>query len=295
MISIGITGASGMLATALIERLHSEYRIYATSRSKGVEKDQVSWQCFDLLDDRRLKSWLVGNNLDVIIHCAAIVKVDQCEKKPDIAEKLHYRSTKIIADHFQKNEGQLIYISTDSLFDGKKITLYTEKDKTNPLNAYAKTKLLGEKPVLKLKNGLVLRTNIIGRGNNKNLTFAEWVVEGLIEKKAFTLFNDVFFSPLHVNDLADIIVQLIKKKTTGLFNAVSSNSLSKYEFGLKVADIFNIKDKVIIKGSIRDKKLIAKRPCNMGLSSNKLSAVLNKRMPSIERSIQLLKNQYENN
>jgi dTDP-4-dehydrorhamnose reductase len=295
VISIGITGASGMLATALIERLHSEYRIYATSRSKGVEKDQVSWQCFDLLDDRRLKSWLVGNNLDVIIHCAAIVKVDQCEKKPDIAENLHYRSTKIIADHFQKNEGQLIYISTDSLFDGKKITLYTEKDKTNPLNAYAKTKLLGEKPVLKLKNGLVLRTNIIGRGNNKNLTFAEWVVEGLIEKKAFTLFNDVFFSPLHVNDLADIIVQLIKKKTTGLFNAVSSNSLSKYEFGLKVADIFNIKDKVIIKGSIRDKKLIAKRPCNMGLSSNKLSAVLNKRMPSIERSIQLLKNQYENN
>ena len=254
--NIGITGASGMLGTALLDRLHTEHEIYATSRKQGAEKSHVIWECFDLLQKNKLRNWLDSNHLDVVIQCAAIVNVDLCEQLPEMAEKLHYETTKIIAKHLQKNDGHLIYISTDSLFDGKKTNPYTEEDETNPLNIYAKTKLAGEDPALNIKNGLVLRTNIIGCINNENdLSFAEWIISGLVEMKALHLFDDVIFSPLHVHDLADIVSQLIEQKTTGLYNATSSTSLSKYEFGLMIADVFSIKNHGIIKSSVKDKKI----------------------------------------
>ncbi len=293
--NIGITGASGMLGTALIEGLNSEYKIYATSRKKGVSRENVEWDCFDLLDFNKLNNWLVVRHLDVIIHCAAIVNVDECEQYIYIAKELHYKTTKIIANYLNRSGGKLIYISTDSLFNGKKIGLYTEKDTTNPLNVYAKTKLSGEKPVLQMKNGVVIRTNIIGCVEEGKTSFSDWIISNLKGKKMIKLFDDVVFSPLHVSDLSVIICKMIVNNAVGVYNAGSSTSLSKYEFGLILADIFNFESKYIEKSCIACTKSIADRPHNMGLSTNKLSLLLNEKMPTVERGIQLLKNQYVNN
>ncbi len=290
---IGITGANGMLGTALINKLHLKHKIYATSRSNGVKREQAEWDFFDLLDFETLHSWLDGKNMDIIIHCAAMIDVDKCEIMPEIATELHYKTTKIISSHLQKTDGMLVYISTDSVFDGKKSTPYTEEDGTRPLNIYAKTKLAGENPVLGMKNGLVIRTNIIGRSRSEKLSFAEWVLKGLVEKKKLNLFDDVIFSPLHVSDLSDLIHTLIDQNIVGLYNVASSTSLSKYEFGLMMADIFGLENRFIIKKFIKDKELVADRPCNMSLSSVKVSAVLNKKMSTPEQSIQLLKQQYD--
>ncbi len=291
---IGITGASGMLGTALIDRLYLEHKIYATSRKIGIKKDRVRWDCFDLLDVKALHSWLEVNDLDIVIHCAAIVNINQCEKTPDVAKDLHYKTTKIIAECLQKNGGRLIYISTDHLFDGKKSGLYTEKDRANPLNIYAQTKLEGEKSVLSIKDSLILRTSIIGWSRGEKLSFAEWIVKGLVEKTRLNLFDDVFFSPLHVSDLSDIVSELIKKQVIGLYNATSSNSLSKYDFGLMTADIFGLKSNNIVKSTIQEKKITVDRPLNMGLSSRKLSSIINKKIPTPKDSVRLLKQQYDN-
>ena len=52
------------------------------------------------------------------------------------------------------------------------------------------------------------------------------------------LFNDVFISPLHVSELSEIIIQLIKRKVTGLYHVSSQDSLSKHDFGLIMAETF---------------------------------------------------------
>ena len=109
------------------------------------------------------------------------------------------------------------------------------------------------------------------------------------------LFDDVFFSPLHVNDLSDIVYELIELNATGLYNATSSTIVSKFKFGLMIADIFNLDSNIITRGSIKDKKFVANRPCNMGLSSNKLAFLLNKKMPTVDKGIELLKGQYDRN
>ena len=292
--NIGITGASGMLGTALVYKLSKEFKIYATSRKEGVFKDQIEWSCFDLLDFDSLNNWLENNNLDIVVHCAAMVNIDQCEENQGIAEDLHYKTTKIISRYLNKTGGRLIYISTDHLFDGRKKGLYTEKDRVNPLNTYARTKLEGERVALSMENGLAIRTNIIGRSRSEKPSFAEWIIKDLADGKKLNLFDDVFFSPLHVSDLSDMVFQLIQKQKTGLYNASSLTSLSKYEFGLMAADVFNLESDNIVKSSIKYGDLNTDRPKNMGLSSAKLSAVLNKKMPSTERGIELLKYQYDN-
>ena len=83
-------------------------------------------------------------------------------------------------------------------------------------------------------------------------------------------------------------------KITGLYNAASNSSLSKYEFGLMIADIFSLNSTNIIKSSIKDSNLVADRPNNMGLDSVKLSIAINRKMPSPRQAIQLLEHQYSN-
>ena len=152
---IAVTGASGMLGTALIYKFGDQYQVYATSRSQGLIKKNVYWHCFDLTDLERLDSWLLKTKPDVVIHCAAMVNVDECEIKEDLAYQLHVKTTEIIANFLNNHDGQLIYISSDSVFDGYKKNKYSEEDLTNPLNVYSKTKLLGENSVLSMKKGLV--------------------------------------------------------------------------------------------------------------------------------------------
>jgi dTDP-4-dehydrorhamnose reductase len=291
---IGVTGASGMLGTALIDELSNKYKVFATSRNKGLEKEGIQWDCFDLTNSQQLKRWLVNTAPDVVVHCAAMVNVDGCENNVDFATKLHVNTTTTIANYLDKNNKNLVYISTDSVFDGRQKRPYVESDEVNPLNIYAKTKLLGEKPVLLMENGLVLRTNIIGWSRSDNSSFAEWILKGLSENKPLTLFDDVMFSPLHVSNLSIIITQAIESEISGLYHCTSKDSVSKFDFGIKMATVFNLSISNIKKISVDDMNFKANRPKNMALNSKKLSSILRYDFPTATDAIKLMKDQYDN-
>jgi dTDP-4-dehydrorhamnose reductase len=291
---IGVTGASGMLGTALIDELTNKYKVFATSRNKGFEKEGIQWDCFDLTNTQHLKKWLVNTAPDVVVHCAAMVNVDGCENNVDSAAKLHVDTTTTIANYLDKNNKRLVYISTDSVFDGKRNRPYVESDKVNPLNIYAKTKLLGEKPTLLMESGLVLRTNIIGWSRSDNISFAEWILKGLAESEPLTLFDDVMFSPLHVSNLSIIINQAIENDISGLYHCTSKDSISKFDFGIKMASVFNLSISNIKKISVDSMNFKANRPKNMALNSKKLSSILGYVLPTSTDAIKLMKDQYDN-
>ena len=291
---VGVTGASGMLGTSLISHLSEKHKVFATSRSKGIEGDNIKWDCFDLTDITLLNQWLEKSKLDVVIHCAAIVNVDACEENVELATELHLETTKAMADYLDSIDGRLIYISTDSVFDGEKQGAYIESDLENPLNVYAKTKLMGEKHVQSMNNGLVLRVNIIGWTQVGGTSFAEWILKSLIANVPLSLFYDVYFSPLHVDNLSLIIGKIIERPIFGLHHCVSSDSISKYDFGKKMAEIFQLSNSNVNRASIEDMKFKANRPKNMALNIKKISAVLKHDFPSAIDAIKLMKRQYNN-
>lgn len=292
---IGITGASGMLGNALVSLISKSHQVLATSRSKGLEAKNVEWDCFDLTNFELLNLWLKKFKPDIVIHCAAIVNIDFCEDNIDLANAIHVEVTKILANYVNANNNRLIYISTDSVFDGKKVGQYNETDKANPLNVYAKTKLIGEKCTQSIKRGLVLRTNIIGLKEKNNTSFAEWVLQGLTNKTSLNLFHDVYFSPLAVDKLSIIIKKIIDNPIYGIYHCASSDSISKYEFGKKMSEIFKLSGLKINSVSVDVMKFKATRPKNMGLDVSKISSDLVHDMPNVHDSIQLIKNQYDEN
>ena len=292
---IGVTGASGMLGSALIARLSRHYKIFATSRNQGIESKSINWDCFDLTDLELLNKWLDKVKPDVVIHCAAIVNVDLCEENSNLATQLHYKTTKVMANYLNQNNGKLIYISTDSVFDGEKQSAYRESDLTAPLNVYARTKLMGEEQVKLMKRGLVLRTNIVGWTQDGKTSFFEWMLESLINNAPLNLFNDVIFSPLNVHDLSFIIEKIINKPVFGLYHCASSDSISKYDFGKKMAEIFQLSDLNINRVSVDSMKFKANRPKNMALDVKKIGLALECNLPSAIDVIKLMKYQYDKN
>ena len=292
---IGITGASGMLGTALVSHLSKRHDIFATSRDKGAEGQNIEWDCFDLTDVSLLNDWLTKTKPDMVIHCAAIVNVDACEDNVEMATRLHVEAPEVIASYLDANSGRLIYISTDSVFDGRKQGSYNETDLVSPLNVYARTKLMGEQPVLSMANGLTLRTNIIGWTQEGNTSFAEWMIGSLIDNTPLNLFYDVHFSPLHVDELSLIIENIIERPVYGLYHCASSDSISKYDFGVQMAKVFGLSDSNINRASVEDMDFKAERPKNMALDSGKLAGKLKRDISSAIDSIKLMKYQYDKN
>ena len=292
---IAITGASGMLGTALVCLFSKSHKVFATSRNKGLEEKNIEWDCFDLTDFELLNIWLKKIKPDVVIHCAAIVNIDFCEENTVLATALHVEATKVIANYINATKGRLIYISTDSVFDGKKLGRYSETDPVNPLNVYGKTKLMGEKLVQSIDGGLVLRTNIIGWKNKDNTSFAEWILKGLINNTKLNLFYDVYFSPLTVEELSLIIKKIISNPIFGIYHCASSDSISKYDFGKKMSEIFQLSSININKVSVNTMKFKATRPKNMALDISKINSDLVYDHSNVQDSIKLIKNQYDKN
>jgi dTDP-4-dehydrorhamnose reductase len=79
-------------------------------------------------------------NPDCVIHLAAISNPDECEKDPITGYKANALGTRNLALACQRFDNELVYISTDQVFNGKKKSPYTELDEPEPVNHYGKSK-----------------------------------------------------------------------------------------------------------------------------------------------------------
>jgi dTDP-4-dehydrorhamnose reductase len=290
---IAVTGAAGMLGSALLDYLAARHTLHATSRQIGYQREGIEWEPFDLLYTDRLSGWLDRIRPDAVIHCAALVNVDVCEQEPELAAAVHIASTAVIAETISRWQGHLVYISTDSVFDGTKQGLYDEGDEPAPPNAYARTKLGGELAALGACRATVLRTNIFGWTRSGRLSFAEWVLKGLVTQTKLTMFTDVQYTPIHVSHLAGLVDQIVSSDIHGLFHASGDSVLSKYDFAIRMAEIFGLSAHCVEPISVDSSGLAARRPKNMALSNARLSLALTRSVANADAGISLMKQQYD--
>ena len=134
-----ITGSTGQLGKTLIKDLpnllsNKKINILAPSRKE-----------FDLTDIDECMDFLYKNDPQIIINCAAYTNVEKAEIEQKIAKNVNSKAPYFFAKYIDNNQGQLIQISTDYVFDGNQNFPYHPYSKTNPLSTYGATKLLGEK------------------------------------------------------------------------------------------------------------------------------------------------------
>ncbi|MBU0477144.1 UDP-4-amino-4,6-dideoxy-N-acetyl-beta-L-altrosamine transaminase [bacterium] len=280
-----ITGVSGLLGNNLAYYFKDKYNILGMYNSHPVIIDNVRTKRADIISATLFNKTVNEFMPDVVIHCASLTDIDFCEMNRELTDRINVFGTKVVTNSIKSNDVKLIYISTDSVYDGIKGN-FSENDAVNPRNYYGLTKYRGEQIVLKKLNSLILRTNLFGWNIQDKDSLAEWILTELSNNRHINGFKDACFSSIYTFEFARILDRIIDKDLTGIYNCASKSSLSKYEFAAHIANRFNLNKSLIKPISIDEFKFKAKRGKKLTLNVDKLESKLNCVLPTIGMSIE---------
>ena len=284
-----ITGISGLLGLNLALQVRDRFQISGCYYTHPVMLDDVQTFQLDLTSLSTLEQALLDVGPDIVIHAAGLTNVEECEAKPELAYRLNVEATRNVAKVTNGLQAKLVHISTDHIFDGT-TPWKTEDDVPTPLNIYARTKREAEEVVVEeCQDPLIIRTNFFGWGTPLRVSFSDWILRGLAREDELTMFSDVYFTPILINDLVDILSELIDRGAEGIFHVAGGERLTKHAFALRLAEAFNYPTHTIRAISVEEFPFRAKRPKDMSLSCGKAEAYLGIRMPSVKDGLNGLK------
>ncbi len=239
---VWITGAGGLIGHALVqvasERSATDLGTGAGGRGCSIlalTRGIVDLTNFAAVDRLFTEEPPVG-----VIHCAAISKSPDCQKDPANARLNNVEVTRHLAN--RACEIPFLFLSTDLVFDGRRGG-YSESDPVNPLSVYAETKAEAEQIILSNKRHAVIRTSLnCGKSPSGHRSFNEEMRNNWQLGRTLDLFVDEFRTPISALETARNIWKLLTAGQTGLFHLAGGERLSRYEIGLKVAEVCRKQD-----------------------------------------------------
>lgn len=228
----------------------------------------------------------------IIVNSAAYTAVDKAETDLEVAKAVNGTAPGILAEEAKRLGALLVHYSTDYVFDGTSSKPYLEIDATNPLNAYGKTKLDGEKSIQAVGgNYLIFRTSwVYGmRGKNFLLTMLRLAKE----KEHLSIVGDQIGAPTWSRLIAEATAAVLANRkefgdVKGIYNLTSAGSTSWYGFADAIFKHCEGSKKPNLKEiTTADYPLPAKRPQFSVLSHDKLKSTFRLTMPHWEDSLKL--------
>lgn len=277
-----ILGGSGFLGSYLILELKKKYNLFSLENKKSV-KNIPKRKIFKGINN--LEKNILKIVPDAIIFSIGITDLEYCEKFKNTSYVSNFLILKKTVDLIKQKKIKLIYFSTDSFYNAIKKS--KENSTLKAINHYSKCKLKSEQYILKnLKNFLIIRTNFYG--NSKSKSLFNFVYENLIKNKKIKMFYNIYFTPIYIRYLCQITRRMMEKNITGIFNIGSSNTISKYDFGIKIAKTFNLNTNLIEKTKYQNNCI--QRNYNTAMNIDKLKTIFkSKYLTNFETSIKNLK------
>jgi dTDP-4-dehydrorhamnose reductase len=289
-----VTGASGLLGINLALEASREHSVVGLVKDNRLKTNVFTVIQGDLLVPGAAERLLDDIQPNWVIHCAALASLDACEADPARAQQLNSEVPRRLAQLVARGGARLLHVSTDAVFDGQRGN-YTEEDAPNPIGVYSRTKLDGEQAVLEANtHAIVARVNLFGYSLGGKRSLSEFFLYNLQAGKRCLGFTDVLFCPLLANDLALIFMRMLELGLSGLYHVVSSECLSKYDFGLRIARRFNLDEKLIQPASVLQGGLKAARAPDLRLSSAKLAQALGSPTPAVADGLERFYDLYQN-
>ncbi len=261
--NVAVIGSNGQLGSDLLEVLNkSGFVTYGITHGDLEVSDFES--CRKLL---RLK-------LDAVINTAAFHKTDACEDEPLKAFAVNALGAYNISRVCRELNAIHLYISTDYVFDGEKLSPYVEEDSTNPLNVYGTSKVAGETMVRNYspKYYIVRSSSLFGKAGSsgKGGNFVETIVRKALNGEESKVVDDVTMSPTNTLDLAQAISKVLGNRLPyGTYHIVNSGYCSWWEFAKTITSIIGAEVDVQ-RISSNDFPYKAQRPKMSALSNSKL-------------------------
>ena len=269
-----VTGAAGMLARDLVPCLQKRGHNVLAPPENDLDITRL-----DAI--RRCTS---SGTPEVVINCAAYTKVDQAEKEEHLANTINGVAVHNLCLVCQEAGIPLVHFSTDYVFDGTKAGPYTIYDQPNPMSAYGRTKLLGEKYVLWLLNRFYLvRTSWLFGIHGPN--FIETMLNLAKKQKQVSVVNDQRGCPTWTQHLSEAVVSLIESGRYGVYHATNSDPTTWFDYASEIFRLAGTGTEVL-PITTEQFPAAAKRPKNSVLDPFPLPEVMEREMPSWRQALE---------
>lgn len=259
-----ITGSNGQLGSEFKE-LSAEYQHFTFSFRDLPE--------LDICDIDSVNSFIIDQNINAVINCAAYTKVDSAENNVEIAHRVNSIGVSNLVNALHKVNGKLIHISTDYVFDGDNTVPYKESDPVSPIGVYGNSKRAGEEFIINSNiEGIIIRTSWLysSFGNN----FVKTILRLGTEKDSLDVISDQIGTPTYAKNLAKTCLDLLSisenlNNKGKVYHYSNEGFTSWYEFAVLIMELAGLKCRVN-PIQTKDYPTLAKRPYYSVLNKTKI-------------------------
>src|ERR1035441_10644588 len=174
----------------------------------------VDYPEINFADAPALRQFVAGVRPDVVVNAAAYTAVDKAETEMELCRQINAVAPGVLAEEAKKLGALMVHYSTDYIFDGTKTSPYVETDAPNPLGAYGRTKLEGDRAVKASgANHLIFRLCWVygARGQNFMLTMQRLARE----REKLRVVDDQFGCPTWSRLIAEATALALKQVLAG--------------------------------------------------------------------------------
>ncbi|MHB2153858.1 dTDP-4-dehydrorhamnose reductase [Calditrichota bacterium GD2] len=293
MASLVVVGANGLLGQNLIKRFRKKHQIFAASVEEQpfFPADHVySYTQLDITNRVAVIDFLQTIKPDIVVNAAAFTNVDACEEQPEQCWSVNVRGVEYLVDASRSFNPIFIHVSTDYVFDGENGP-YSEEDEPNPRGNYARSKLAAEHVVENSNlEYIIARTQVLfGVANGVRHNFVTWVIEQLTNNKKIRIVDDQIGTPTYAPDFCEAIDRLLEREAFGLFHVSGAEIISRYDFAVKIAQVFELDASLIERITSKELKQKAPRPMNSAFKVYKLINYSGWEPHSLDEALKLMK------
>ncbi len=257
---IVILGGRGMLGTDLADEC----------TARGVDYEVFDLPDFDITSDRHLNRAL--ERAGAVVNCAGYTNVEKAETETELAYRVNAEAVGRLGDIAVKKGLWVLHFSTDFVFDGTSDRPYTETDAPNPINAYGRTKLAGEKLLIENRcRYCIIRLEwTYGIGGNN---FVRKILDRGINQGQLKVVDDQIGSPTATSEVAGVICDILLDKPQGIFHFAGEGYASRFDIARFVFDKLWIPVH-LDRCKSSDFPTAAARPLNSRFDCSKIKALL---------------------
>ncbi len=287
MTGILVTGANGQLGWELRRALAPLADVVTLDRG-----------ALDLADAAAIRRVVSEHRPALVINPAAYTAVDKAESEPELAQAVNAVAPGVLAEECKRIGAALIHYSTDYVFDGAKSGAYTEDDPTNPLGAYGRSKLEGERAVAGSGAAhLIFRTAWVYAGRGKNFLLTMRRLSN--ERDELRVVDDQIGSPTWARSLAEATAAVVAqsgilrtgdaawiRERSGVYHLTCAGQTSWCGFARAIVERVPGARKVPVKAiTTAEYPTPAKRPANSVLDCSKARETFGVRLPPWEEAL----------
>jgi len=198
----------------------------------------------DITDAKAVLDALEAIGPHVVVHPAAIPDIDICEAEPARAFLVNYHGTRNVVEAARRVGAAIVHISTDAVFDGKKLTPYEETDDTRPITVYGRTKLRAEQVAMTLEPHYIFRLPVLFGPGKTN--FLEKGLRRIAAGGEYKVASDQMGSAAHTVDAGTKIMEVVEAGRCGLYHLANQGSCTRLELARWAAECAGLDPEKVI-------------------------------------------------